>query len=97
MLQGRYGDKQVLISTDLNKRLNLSNSENLNDLKYLRQFYKNIDTKVRSLTSLGMSSDGYSPMFIPFVMSKLPGNLKLNITRQFGQDLFDIKLILGSF
>ena len=97
MLQKRYGDKQVLISTHINKLLKLSNSGNLNNLKYLRQLYNNIDTQVRSLTSLGMDPDSYGPMLIPVVMSKLPENLKLNITRQFGQDLWDIKLILESF
>ena len=44
-----------------------------------------------------MDSDSYGPMLIPVVMSELPENLKLNITRQFGQDLWDIKLILESF
>ena len=44
MLQKRYGDKQVLISSHMNKLLNLSNSGKLNDLKYLRQLYDNIDT-----------------------------------------------------
>ena len=33
MLQERYGDKQVLISTHMNKLLNLSNSGNIHDLK----------------------------------------------------------------
>ena len=93
MLQERYGDKQVLISTHMNKLLNLSNSGNLNDLKYLRQLYNNIDTQVRSLTSLGMDLESYGPMLIPVVMSRLPENLKLNITRQSGQDFRDIKLI----
>ena len=44
ILQKRYGDKQVLISSHMNKLLNLSNSGKLNDLKYLRQLYDNIDT-----------------------------------------------------
>ena len=79
----------------MNKPLNLSKSRNLNDLKYLRQLYNNIDTQVCRLTSLGMDPDSYGPMLISVVMSKLPENLKLTITRQFGQDLWDIKLILG--
>ena len=33
MLQEGYEDKQILISTYMNKLLNLSNSGNLNDLK----------------------------------------------------------------
>ena len=39
-----------------------------------------------------MDPDNYGPMLIPVVMSKLPENLKLNITRKFGQDLWDINL-----
>ena len=81
----------------MNRLLNLSNSGNLNDLKCLRQLYNNIDTQVPSLTSLGMDPGSYGPMLIPVVMSKLPENLKLTITRQFGQDLWDIKLILEYF
>ena len=81
----------------MNKLLNLSNSGNLNDLKYLRQLYNNIDTQVCRLTSLGMDPDSYGPMLIPAVMSQLPENLKLNIIRQLGPDLWDIELILESF
>ena len=77
----------------MNKLLDLSNSGNLDDLKYLRQLYNNIDTQVRSLTSLGMDSDSYGLMLIPVVMSKLPENLKLTITRQFGQEIFGILIL----
>ena len=45
-LQERYGDKQAVITTYMNKLLNLTNSGNLTDLKYLRQLYNNIDTQV---------------------------------------------------
>ena len=79
MLHERYGDKQVLISTHMNKLLNLSNNGNLNDLKYLRQLYNNIDIQVRSLTSLGIDPDSYGPMLIPVVMSKLPENFNISI------------------
>ena len=81
----------------MNKLLNLSHSGNLNDLKYLRQLYNNIDTQVCRLTSLGMHPDSYGPLLILAVMSQLPENLKLNITQQPGPDLWDIELILESF
>ena len=79
MLQKQHKDKRVLISTNMNKLLKLSNSRNLNDLKYLRQIYNNIDIQVRSLTSLGMNPDSYGPILIPVVMSKLPENIKLTV------------------
>ena len=44
-----------------------------------------------------MDPYSYGPMLIPVVILKLPENLKLTITRQFSQDLWDIKLILESF
>ena len=44
-----------------------------------------------------MDQDSYGPMLIPVVMSKLPEDLKLTINRQFGQDLWDNKLILEPF
>ena len=75
----------------------LSNSKNLNDLKYLRQLYDNIDTQVHNLTSLGMDTDSYGPMLIPVVISKLAKNFKLTITQKFGENLSDIKSILEPF
>ena len=39
----------------------------------------------------------YGLMLIPVVMSKLPEYFKLTTTQKFGQDLWDIKLILESF
>ena len=38
----------------------------------------------------------YGLMLIPLVMSKLPEYFKLTTTQKFGQDLWDIKLILES-
>ena len=75
----------------------LSNSKNLNDFKYLRQLYDNIDIQVHNLTSLGMDTDSYGPMLIPVVISKLAKNFKLTITQQFGENLSDIKSILEPF
>ena len=57
MLQEQYGDKKVLISTHMNKPLNLANSGCLNDLKHLRELSNNIDTKACSLTSSSMDPD----------------------------------------
>ena len=97
MLQERYGYKQVLISTHMNKLLNLSNSGNLNDLKYLRQLYNNIDSQVRSLTSLGKDTNSYDPMLITVVMSKLPENLLLNLNLLLLDNLVKFFGILKSF
>ena len=55
-------------SSHMNELLSLSNRENLNDLEYSIQIYKNIDTQVHSLTSLSMDPDTYGPMLIAAVM-----------------------------
>ena len=46
---------------------------------------------------MGIDPDSYGPMLIPVIMPKLPENLKLTIPRQFGQDIWNIKLMLEAF
>ena len=36
-------------------------------------------------------------MLIPVVMSKLPSEIKLVITRQFGKDVWEVKLVLEAY
>ena len=96
MLQERYGDEQVLISSFMNKLLNLEPVCGLSAVKELRQLYDTIETQVRSLNSLGLNERNYGAMLVPVVMSKLPQEVKLVITRQFGKNSWDIKLVLGA-
>ena len=96
LLKERYGDKQIIISSHMNKFLELNIIEESNNTKDLRSLYDHVNAQVRSLQSIGLNASDYGPMLIPVLMSKLPQELKLLITRQFGKNIWDIKVILES-
>ena len=85
MLKDRFGDNQVLISSFMNKLLGLEPISHLGAVNELRKLYDEIETQVRSLNSLGLDEKNYGAMLVPVVMSKLPQQVKLIITRQFGK------------
>ena len=41
---------------------------------------------MRSLTSLGVNSEQYGPMLIPIIVTKLPNEIRLEISRNLGKD-----------
>ena len=52
-----------------------------NALQELRKLYGEIETNVRSLKNFNIMSDLYGPILISIVMSKLPDDIKLVISR----------------
>ena len=66
------------------------------DIKELRGLYDTVETQVRSLHSLGLDEKNYGSLLIPVIMSKLPQEIKLIITRQFGKHAWDVKLVLNA-
>ena len=97
MLTERYGDEQIIISSLMNKLLNLEGTHRFSNIKELRILYDTIETQVRCLNSMGLQAKNYGSMLIPVIMTKLPQEIKLIITRQFGKDIWDIDLILNAF
>ena len=67
-----------------------------NNTKDLHSLYDHVTAQVRSLQSIGLNASDYGPLLIPVLMSKLPHELKLLITRQFGKGVWDVKIILES-
>ena len=103
LLKDRYGDPQILISAHMNELLNFEPigindiTYDINDLKDLRKLYDRVETQVRSLDNLGIEFKNYGPMLVPVLMSKLPTELKLIISRKFGKNLWDIQTIVDAF
>lgn len=70
LIKETYGKKERIIMTHVSKLLNLEVKENL-DKNALRILYNKVQTHVRSLEVLGISSDQYSIFLVPIVLSKL--------------------------
>ena len=91
----RAGSKQTLISYHMNKLLYL-NVYDSTDMKSLRNVFDVIETQVRSLDGLGYDCHNYGLMLIPILLSKLPTNENLEISRRFGKNVWNIKSIIDT-
>ena len=80
ILQRRFGDSQQIISKHMEALLNLDPVTTY-DVKSLRQLYDRIESHVRSLKALGISSDSYGGVLVPTLLSKLPPDIRLIISR----------------
>ena len=98
MLEERFGDPNVLISSHMNKLLNLDTINNPNNLKGMRNLCDNVESQVRCLNALGQEAKNYGAILVPIFMQKIPEELKLIISRKLEKEnSWDIQFILNSF
>ena len=90
MLEERFGDPHLLIHKHMTTILSLDTISSIFDLKNLRKVYDEVETQIRSLENLGLDPKSYGSLFVPVLMSKLPNELKLLISRQFGRNIWEI-------
>ena len=64
--------------------LNIDGVASQHDVKGLRQLYDVIESNVRSFKSLGVKADFYGSLLSSVVMTRLPSELRLIISRKFG-------------
>ena len=84
ILQKRFGNKQLNINKHMEQLLNIDDVASQHDVKCLRQLYDVIESNVRSLKSLGVKADSYGSLLSSVLMTKLPSELRLIVSRKFG-------------
>lgn len=96
ILKRRFGNKQLIINRHMETLLNINSVKSGLNIQALRQLHDLIESQVRSLKSLGVSSSSYGSLLSSVVMSKLPQDLRLIITREV-KDEWDLDRILDVF
>ena len=94
VLRRRYGNKQRIISAHMNELLNIKKMERDRDLQGLRRLYNDIKSHVHSLRSLDVDDDNYGSLLTLIIMERLPHQFKLTISRQVGDDTWDLTQLL---
>ena len=94
LLEKRFGDEQVILSAHMNNLLSLECVRGVSDVKGLRTLCDRIEGQVRCLEALGIKARNYGPLLIPVIMTKIPNEIKLIISRKFGHELWDTEAIL---
>ena len=81
----------------MNNLLRLQPITTLREVDALRDLYNKVETQIRSLENLGIDSTKYGPLLIPVLLSKIPDELNLIISRQFtNNDCWDIVPVLNA-
>lgn len=86
ILTKRFGNKQRIVDKHMEVLLSVKAVASDTHLKALRRLYDKIETQVRGLQSLGVSSDSYGSLLSSVVLSKVPQEIRLVISRQIGDE-----------
>ena len=78
----------------MNELLNIKKVERDRDLQGLRRLDDDIESHVCSLRSLDVDDDNYGSLLTPIIMERLPHQFKLTISRQVGDDTWDLTQLL---
>ena len=94
ILKKRFGNKQQIISHHMDVLFNTEPVVSQHNLKSLCHLYDQIESHVRNLWLLGVSPDSYGSLLSSVLLSKLPQELRLIISRQTSDDDFRCKCLV---
>ena len=90
LLEKRFGNKQVIITSFMDSLRELPKISSSDDIRELRILYDKTEAAVRSLKSVGVSCESYGTVLSRDIMSKLPQDIRLTITRNL-EDEWDLQ------
>ena len=96
LLGRRFGNKQVIISAHVNKLLKLDKVKTGRNIQELRNLFDQVESHVRSLSSLNVLSEHYGPLLIPIILERLPDDIRLQISRILGQENWMIEEFMAT-
>ena len=86
LLKNRYGNPQLIISSQMNNLINFEKVVNSN-FKKLKNLFDRIEGSVRALNTTG-------PLLITIVLEKVPNVIHLQISRKLGKNNWNIEEFL---
>ena len=86
-----------MISSHINTLLKLAAFREQDSVHGLKMFYDQINTHIRSLSTLGVASEPYGPMLSSIISQKIPQEIKRLVTRNINQDIWDLTQMLEIF
>lgn len=82
LLQKRFGNKQLIISKHMEALLAITAVTADHHLRDLRRLYDQSESNIRSLKALGIEPESYGAMLSSVLLSKLPPELRLIVSRK---------------
>ena len=94
ILEERFDNTQILISTFMQQFVLLPKIKSANDTSGLRKLFDKVENSVRNLKTLSVEPETYGSLLVPLINEKLPNGLKLLIGRQFDSGVWSLSKIL---
>ncbi|GFW67340.1 DUF1758 domain-containing protein [Trichonephila clavipes] len=82
ILKDRFGRKDAIINSHMQKLLSVTLLKRSDDTKVLRQFFDMCQTQIRSLESLDVSFESFSNVLCPLILNCLPSDLVLEFNKE---------------
>ena len=80
LLKNRFGQPHKLVNAHLQALLHLPNPSNT--LTSLQLFHDSVEGHIRSLASLGKSTDSYGDLLVSVILEKLPNETRKHLARE---------------
>ena len=82
ILHRRFGDTDQIVSKHMEALLTLEAVTSQNNLKALRHLHDQVESQVRGLRALGIPAESYGSLLSPVILSKLPQEFRVIVSRQ---------------
>ncbi len=92
-----FGNKQLIISNIWISLLSVDAVASDHHLRDLRRLYDQAESNIQSLKALGVAPESYGAMLSSVLMTKLPPDLRLIVSRKVSVEDLDIESILSTF
>ena len=97
LLKRRFGNRQVVISSHMEALTKIPKVASTSEVKRLRSLYDTVESHVRGLESMEISSEMYGCFLTPIIMQKVPEEFRIAISRNLESETWDLKEILSEF
>ena len=95
ILKKRFGDKNQIVTKHMDALMSTESVASSQNLKGLRHLYDTVESHIRSLKTLGVTSESYGSLLAPVLMKKLPQELRLIISRKVTTSEMKLDELLG--
>ena len=96
-LKRRFGNKQSIINRHMDILLRLESVTSIHNLKGLRQLFDAVESNVRGLRALGVAASSYGGLLSRILISRLPSELRLILSRELREDEWNLESVREIF
>ena len=90
ILQRKFGNTQEIVSNHMEALLNIEVVTSHCNMKALRHLHDVVEAQIRGLRALGVPAASYGSLLAPVILSKLPPELRLIVSREVREDRWQL-------